>query len=168
MKKFDLESYEHIEKLVEQCQQGDNDAAMELLDLFKSYLGKYFLLIKEGIINFDDRDTRNFLNLFISNKSTREALKRSRQSSETRTEAYKAAHSLKSRCKSLDKEDLEQELACAFLVLVHRYKKKGKNKNFAGYLYNAYRYELYRQIDKITKDPVGFSSEFNIDRKSVV
>lgn len=162
MKKFDSESYEHVENLVEQYQQGNSEVALELLDLFKGYLGKYFLLIKEGMINFDDRDTRNFLNLFISDKQTRTALKRSRQSSEVRTEAHKAAHSLQSRCKCLDKDDLEQEIACAFLTLVNRYEKKGKNKNFAGYLYNSYRYELYRQIEKITKDPVGFASEYNI------
>jgi RNA polymerase sigma factor (sigma-70 family) len=154
------EWYDHIDSLVFEYQNGNSNAAEELVDIFKAYLNKYFTLIRDAKLNLGDRDSRRFIMLLIANPETRRRLIGHRQQSRIRAEAFRAASLLQWGCKIISDDDLQQELVIALLILAKRYKKRGK-KNFAGYLYNAYRFEIYRRIMDFMRDPVAFSNRFN-------
>ena len=159
---YSPEWYEYVEEVVNKYQEGEQEAGLELIKMFKGYTSKYFLIFREGKINLEDKDSRKFISLFISDRQVREGLKKARQSTAIRAEAHKAAGMIKSNCRSISDEDLEQELVEALLTLAKRYKKKGTKKNFAGYVYNAYRFQVYRQLMKTIKDPLSFASSLTL------
>jgi RNA polymerase sigma factor (sigma-70 family) len=159
---FSPERYEYIEDLVNRYQQGEKEAGLELIEVFRAFTSKYYLMFREGRVNLDDKDTRKFMMLFIPDISIRNSLKKSRHSAATKSEAFKAAAIIRSNCNSISDEDLEQELIEALLTLAKRYRKKGTKKNFAGYLYNSFRFQIYRQLMKTIKDPLSFASALNI------
>lgn len=156
------EWYEYIDSLIFRFQGGEKDVGVELIEIFGAYLGKYLRLIKSAILDLDDRDSRRFISLYISDPETRKALRLHKQYAEIQAEAYKAARRLKGVCDSIPEEDIQQELIASLFTLANRYKKRGTKKNFAGYLYNAYRFEIHRRLNNLTKDPVSFSHSINI------
>ncbi len=153
--------YERIDELVRLYQEGNKDAAEELITGFEPYLNKYVSLLKYDVVDIRNRDTRGFLSLFVNEKGVRASLARNKLPKK----AYKAVHDvaamLNKTCEGIDEEDLRQELVVVLLTLAKRFKKKGK-KNFCGYVYNTFRYEIARRIMDITRDPLVFSMGSNI------
>lgn len=149
---------DHIDELVHQFQQGDWASGEELLRLFgghpdfpspKAFIGKYFSLIRYGKINFDDRDTRRFIALYIKNPETRKKLIPFYQYREVKAEAIKELEENVIKPLSIiSDEDLLQDLRLLLLMLAKRFRKKRRKVNFAGYLYNSYRYALKNYLDK--------------------
>ncbi len=154
--------YEHIDNLVKLYQGGNKDAAEELIVGFEPYLNKYIGLLKYDAVDIRNRDTRSFLSLFVNDKAIRISLARSKFPKQ----AYKAVHDvaamLNKTCEGIDEEDLRQELIVVLLTLAKRFKKQGKKKNFCGYVYNTFRYEIARRIMDITRDPLVFRIHSNI------
>lgn len=156
------ENYQRIENLVEQFQNGDKDAARELLTAFDPYFKKYIKLIKEGFVNLSDKDTRKFIRLFTSDQEARVKLLKAKHSSRTRNKAFSAGNIVSNLCRDIPLDDIRQELNAILLTLAKRYKKKGTKTNFCGYLYNVFRYELFRRINEITSDPLVYNSSSNL------
>lgn len=156
------EWYEYIDSLIFRFQEGEKNIGIELIEIFRAYLNKYLKIIKSANLDLDDRDSRRFISLYISDPEVRKALRYHKQYADVQAEAYKAARRLKGICDSIPEEDIEQELIASLFTLANRYKKKGTKKNFAGYLYNAYRFEIYRRINELTKDPVSFGHLINL------
>lgn len=153
--------YDFIEDLVRKFQEGDGDAGGRLIQAFKPYMSKYIKILCSGLLDLNDLDSRKFISLFIADAAVRRDLARALQPTHVRSEAYKSATLLARLCQPMDKEDIEQELALVLLILAKRYKKKGK-KNFCGYVYNSYRYELQRRLADMTKDPIVYRADTNI------
>lgn len=154
--------YKSIDELVLRYQNGDEKAGEELISLFYPYLLKYFKLLTEGTLDLSDKDSRKFICLFIDDAEVRKKLKRVYQPAEVRHQAYLTATMLSKNCKGINPDDLMQELTFILLRIAKRYKKKKKRVNFCGYLYNAFRYELFRTISKIIANPLVLFSESNI------
>ncbi len=154
--------YEKIDNLVKLYQNGDKDAAEELVMGFEPYLSKYVNLLKYDVVDIMNRDTRGFLSVFINDRGVRTSLSRNKLPKH----AYKAIHDvaamLNKTCIGISEEDLHQELIVILLTLAKRFKKRGKKKNFCGYVYNTFRYELARRIMDMTRDPIAFRADLNI------
>lgn len=136
-------------------------AAEIIIESFQPYINKYKRLILHGRIDFKDKDTRKFVALLMPDKSTRVALKRNRVSGGTRSRAHQKVNLLKKSCSTFDSEDIEQELKFVLLKLAGRYKKKKKTNTFAGYIYHVFKYELFRALQGMTKDPLVFGDGSN-------
>jgi DNA-directed RNA polymerase specialized sigma24 family protein len=156
------EWYDHIDDLVIEFQEGNNECGHEIIEALNPYLVKFARIMQEGFINLKDKDTRKFISLFIADKETRKKLARYYQSTEVRYEAYKAASLIAQACSCMTQEDVDQELKTILLTLARRWKKTDNRRNFCGYVYNSFRYELYRSLSEITKNPLTYRSVDNI------
>jgi hypothetical protein len=156
--------YRYIDELVIRYQdnEGREEAATELLEAFKPYLTKYFRIIRSGILNLKDIDTRKFISLFIADGRIRRALCRKRLSGDVKNAAFSAAHLICSSFELTSSEDIQQQLSCILLVLANRYLQKRKRLTFAGYVFNAFRFELYRTVEVHTTDPLTYASSLII------
>lgn len=149
---FPVEWYEKIDEMVLKFQNGDKNAAEEILVAFKPYLNKFFNIIREGKINIKDKDSRLFMLHFMPYEETiYKSMRKQSPSYVAKVEAKRCLDGLKFQCRYLTDEDLNQELITSMLVLAKRYKKT--NRNFAAYIYNAFRHEIARRIKAIMKDP---------------
>jgi DNA-directed RNA polymerase specialized sigma24 family protein len=160
MNEEQLAEMERIDQVVFAYQAGDRKAGEEILSLFgchpgqkdfESYIGKYYKLLKFGKINFNDRDTRHFIRLFMSDVEARKAMIPWYQYAPTTKAARKSIQTVSNMLRTMENDDFEQDLRVLLLQQAKRYKKMSKKIFFTGYLYNSYRYELKRHIEKLTK-----------------
>ena len=143
-------------ELVFKAQSGDGDSTLLLLKEFgyradgdwELFLGKYFNLLWYGKANLKDKDTRRFLQLYISNKDIREKLVYHYQDYVGQLAGQQAADYLQEKVSCVAKEDLKQALVELFLESVMKYKQTSNKIDFAGYLYNSYRYKVYHYLKK--------------------
>jgi DNA-directed RNA polymerase specialized sigma24 family protein len=131
------------------------DAAAELLKRFSPLFKKYLLLLKNGQIDFDDREMKMFVCSFIEEPRLQQALKRAKQKAEYRSDIYKRFNFIKETYGSISDDEIIGDLQTIFLTIAKRYKQMGKS--FCGYLYNSYRHEVSRHIKKFIKNPLNIS-----------
>jgi DNA-directed RNA polymerase specialized sigma24 family protein len=131
------------------------DAAAELLKRFSPLFKKYLLLLKNGQIDFNDREMKLFVCSFIEDPRLQGALKRSKQKADYRADIYKRFNFIKETYGSIQDDEILMDLQTIFLTIARRYKQMGKS--FCGYLYNSYRHEVSRHIKKFTKNPINIS-----------
>jgi RNA polymerase sigma factor (sigma-70 family) len=153
--------YERIDQLVFDYQKGDTSAGEELLELFDPYIKKYWKIIKDGMVNLSDKDTKRFISLFMKDEENRRLTKKRYHSGETKSAIDLTASRLSATCRSIPAEDMMQELITIFLLIAKRYKKRRGKANFCGYLYNVYKYEVYRRIVSMTSDPLVHRIDLN-------
>ncbi len=158
-----IPNYQLIDSLVANYQNGSKDSASELIDMFSPYINKYIKMLKENIIDLNNKDSRFFILLFVSDAKLRKQLHRSKQPSEARKAAYDALSFINKTCTLLTEEDITQELIMILLILAKRYKQSQGKNFFTGYVYNVFRYELFRRVIEITGDPLTFSAVSNLN-----
>jgi RNA polymerase sigma factor (sigma-70 family) len=159
--KFPEERYELIEKLVQMYQQGDKEnAGGQLVALFEPLFNKYIKIIRKGIIDFNDYESRHFLSLFIADPKVRLNLKRKYQSKKTREIAYRTLTLINNAYIQIFDEDLYQELVLSFLNFVSKYKV---DKSFCAYLGSTFPYEVSQIVKKVLKNPIStaYISDFS-------
>lgn len=142
--------------VVTDMQQIESKAcANELLKRFSPLFKKYLMLLKNGQIDFDDREMKAFVCSFIEDPRLQRALSRDKQKAEYRNDIYKRFNFIKETYGNLSDEEILMDLQLIFLTIAKRYKQMGKS--FCGYLYNAYRHEVSRHIKKFIKNPLNIS-----------
>jgi len=152
------EEYLIIEDLVKDFQQGNRETGEKIIEHFFPFTLKYMQLIKYGIMNYHDKDIRFFIAMFVADPFIRTMIRYGkRKPADGEVAAYNTVNVIKETCKSLEECDLTQEMALIILIMATRYRPKGKS-NFCGYMYNVFKYELYRKLVKITKDPITYST----------
>lgn len=146
-----------IDEIIVRYQEGDEAAGEEILRMYgghpnqngmSHYLGKYFKMLRYGKLDFKDKDSRLFMNLFIEDASIREQLRQSYQYKLTKEIALRKLGGIVQSLQHISDEDLEQDLRFLFLKKVIKYKKM--NRNFKAYIANTYRYAVENYIQKIT------------------
>jgi len=155
-------NYSLIDELVMKYQSGSEEAAEELIRQLAPYMLKFFKIIRLGIIDLSDKDSRKFISLFIDDHKIRSKLKAAYQPAEARKEAYQAAQTIQILCTDIPSEDIIHELIVILLTLARRFTKKRSKVNFCGYLCNAYRFELARRIKAMTTDPLSYRADLNL------
>ena len=150
---FSEERYEQIENLVKRYQGGEcEEAGNQLIEMFAPLFNKYIKIIKKGVLDFSDYESRHFISLFIADQKVRAGLKRHFQSKKTREVAYKALYIINSAHNQIFEEDLYHDFIVIFLKSVHKYKV---DKGFCAYIAASFPYEVSRLVKKVLQNPIS-------------
>lgn len=154
-----------IDNLIEVYQKSSNEgfcgnkedgdrAATLLLEKFRPVFKKYIALLKTGQINFSDSEQKQFVALFMDEKHLRKSLasKNPIDYSTRQVIIYKFGF-IKETYGQLDEDEILTDLYVIFFILARRYKKT--NRSFCCYLYNAFKYEMFRHIKSFTNNPAN-------------
>ncbi len=130
------------------------DAALELLHRFYPYFYKYIILIKSSRINYADNDLRFFIYSFISEQDLKMKLKnKQRLSIEDRSRILDNFQFIRKTYGSKPAEEILIDINVLFLGMCKKYKSMGRN--FCGYLYNVFKYEMLRFVSDYIKEPMS-------------
>lgn len=147
-----------IDLLVFSHQAGNEQALLELLTMFggdpekkkmNGFLGKYYKLFRKGTINFKNKESRRFVNLFIADPGVRKGMQKSRQSKHVRDEANKSMRKVSTSLRFMDDEEIKNELIALFINKCNRYTYTGRS--FRAYLSNSYFFDAYRFVNNLQK-----------------
>lgn len=153
--------YEYIDQLVFQYQQGEEGAGLEIIQRFgynpetkelSKFINKYFSLLRFGVINFQDRDTRQFIRLFISDPQISKALIPYYQYADTKKYSRKTVQMINNRMSHLEDDEIIYDLCSLLLIQAKKYQKQGTKKNFCGYIYNSFRYKVHDHYKYLFRD----------------
>ena len=149
----------------EDCSEEDKrkseEAIVILINKFTPLFNKYMRLLKRNEIEFKDLETRYFMRMFLS-RDTLNLLKK--------CNSYRIPNAVKQQCKDEFKfvvqtygvqsdEDVMADLQHAFMRCAYKYRQTGRN--FCGYIYNVYRYEVGRIISAFIKNPINIEYRYN-------
>lgn len=129
------------------------DCGYELITKFSPLFKKYIQLLKYTNIDWTDRETKEFIALFIDNYELKKALYRKKINASNRAEVYVKFNFVIETYGKISEEDMEADLNMCLLILAKRYKIVGKN--FCGYVYNAFRHEVARHIKRFIGNPLN-------------
>lgn len=159
------EEWREIEELVisfqkqflEDCTEEEKVYAKKcgyvLIDKFAPLFKKYIQLLKYTNVDWTDRETKEFISLFIDNYELKKALYRKKINSSNRAEIYVKFNFVIETYGQVLEEDMIADLNMCLLILAKRYKVVGKN--FCGYVYNAFRHEVARHIKRFIGNPLN-------------
>lgn len=129
-------------------------ATQILIAKFYPLFKKYLTIIKNGQINFDNYEQRMFIILFMDNVSLKRALyKRAPISREYKQIILQKFNFIKETYGHLEEEEIMTDLYMLFLNLAKRYKPMARS--FCCYVYNTFKYEVYRHIQAFTRNPLN-------------
>ena len=160
-----LEEWNAIEDLVmtykrqfePDCSASDKlaakNAAAEIMKTFEPLFTKYTLIIKTGHIDFDDKESKRFVRLFIGDARLKNALKGENVSHSHRYEIKQKFNFVRETYGSQDENIIRSDLQLLMLILAKRYRQMGYN--FCAYVYNAYSFEVSRHIYKFISNPAN-------------
>ena len=95
-----------------------------------------------------------FIVLFMDSKILKSALyKKAPISKEYKQLIFQKFNFIKETYGHLDEEEITTDLYILFLTLAKRYKKM--QRSFCCYVFNTFRYEVYRHIQKFTRNPLN-------------
>lgn len=158
------EEWEEIEALVlnfqkqftEECTEMEKKYAQEcgniLVAKFSPLFKKYIQMFKYANVDWTDRESKEFIALFIDSYELKKALFRKKINAANRAEIYAKFNFIIETYGKTDEEDIIADLSMCLLILAKRYKNVGKN--FCAYVYNAFRHEVARHIKKQVKNPL--------------
>ena len=129
------------------------DCGYELITKFSPLFKKYIQLLKYTNVDWTDRETKEFIALFIDNYELKKALYRKKINASNRAEVYVKFNFVIETYGKISEEDMEADLNMCLLILAKRYKVVGKN--FCGYVYNAFRHEVARHIKRFIGNPLN-------------
>lgn len=153
--------YIHIDQLVLSYQQGDEEAGQKLLQLFgysaspstlSNLFKLYYDLLRFGVINFRNKNTRRFLMLFIQDEAVRKAMIPFYQYSHTKREVRKITQRINDKMQFVTDEEMIQDFSYILLLLAKRFEKRSEKVYFCGYINKAFRYELFHHYRPLFKD----------------
>lgn len=126
-------------------------ASIELLERFYPLFKKYLTLLTTGQINFNNKEQKFFVYLFIEEPNLKAALTSNKEiDRHTKQIIFQKFNFIKETYGHLSEEEIMTDLHYLFFILAKRYKKK--DRSFCCYVYNVMRYEVARYIQKFTRD----------------
>lgn len=129
-------------------------AGMMLLEKFSPLFKKYINLLKTGEINFENTEMRLFLALFIDDIKLRKALYSQKYlDRESKNLISQKFNFVVETYGQLDYTEIQADLYVIFFVLAKRYRKT--TRSFCCYVYNTIRYEVFRLVQKYTRNPAN-------------
>ena len=126
-----------------------------LLAKFSPLFWKYIQVIKHLIIDWTDKETKEFIALFVDDYELKKALYRKKINAENRANAYNKFNFVTKTYGANNEEDIISDLSMCLLILAKRYKNVGKN--FCAYVHNVFKHEVGRHIKKWIKDPLSIN-----------
>lgn len=129
------------------------NASERIIEKFSPLFAKYISILKYGVIDFEDLETKLFVSSFIDDIGLRRSLNRKKQSATVRNNVYNKFNFIKETYGNSNKEEILYDLQFLLLILAKRYKPMGKS--FCAYVYNTYRHEVSRHIKNFIKNPLN-------------
>ena len=131
-----------------------DQAATRLIEKFYPLFKKYLTIIKTGQINFNNYEQRMFIVLFMDNIALKRALyKKAPISKEYKQIIFQKFNFIKETYGHTEEDEIMTDLYVLFLNLAKRYKPMARS--FCCYVYNAFKYEVYRHIQAFTRNPLN-------------
>jgi len=145
---------QYKEDATEEDKVAAESAATILLEKFYPLFKKYLTVIKTGQINFDNAEQKLFVLLFMDAPELKRALySKEKIDRNTKSIIFQKFNFIKETYGHNDDEEILTDLYMHFFVLAKRYKKM--QRSFCCYVYNAFRYEVFRHIQKFTRNPAN-------------
>lgn len=140
-KKYSLKEIDEIVLVYKSGGSKEKRESLELLlDIFKPYFLKYVKLTKGGDDNqYQNREAKEFLRLFISTKGT------------DRKSFSEVKRDIAKTLESYEHEDIYQEFVMIFISLLNKYKIIPE-VNFMRYITRYFRWHLRNYIVRVSKD----------------
>jgi len=149
---------ETIDLLVERYQQGEQDSALELVNQFSSLINKFVKFLKGGEVDFENSAVSKFISLVIEDADLRKKLMQNTLSEYEKQKIRKIVSFISFCMRTVEKEDIKQELIAIFLKMARRYKPKGRS--FTTYLSSSFHYEVYRFVMRYVPNPLSYADTF--------
>lgn len=127
-----------------------DDAGYELIKRFYPLVRKYMIMIKTGELSFRNVESKMFVATFIDDRELQRYMGRKYMPRNMKEKALEKFAFVKHTYGSQSDDDILSDLHMCLLILARRYKQTGRN--FCGYVYQVYRYEVSRHIKKYIKD----------------
>lgn len=129
-------------------------AATELLKVFTPFFHKYLTIITTGDIKWNNPEQRLFVSMFMETKELRYALYgKNKVDKDLKQIISQRFNFIKETYGHYDEDEIMTDLHYLFFIMAQRYKKT--NRSFCCYLYNAYRFEVFRHIQKLLRNPLN-------------
>jgi hypothetical protein len=153
-------SEDEIQDLISKAKSGDSRSQMELLRIFEPFLNKYVALLHYGKYKLSDYDVRQFINLFVPDKTVGFYLKRNKLNSVGASKVQETVQGIRYMVERYgDEEDTRQTVNLAFLQCLMNYKrtesKAGGYVPFSGYIYSYFYFILSKHVKTFLIDQLG-------------
>lgn len=153
-------SEDEIQSLITKAKTGDSRSQMELLKIFEPFLNKYVALLHYGKYKLSDYDVRQFINLFVPDKTVGFYLKRNKLNSVGAAKVQETVQGIRYMVERYgDEEDTRQTVNLAFLQCLMNYKrtesKAGGYVPFSGYIYSYFYFILSKHVKTFLIDQLG-------------
>ena len=135
-------------------QRRAEEASTWLINKFYPLFKKYLTILKNGQVNFSNYEQRLFIVLFMDSATLKRALYKKAPIPETYEQLiYQKFNFIRETYGRLDEDEIITDLYILFLNLAKRYKPMARS--FCCYVYNAFKYEVYRHIQSFTRNPLN-------------
>ncbi len=153
-------SEDEIQGLISKAKAGDGFSQIELLRIFEPFLNKYVNLLHYGRYKLSDYDIRQFINLFVPDKTVGFYLKRNKLNSTGAAKVQETMQGIRYMVERYgDEEDTRQTVNLAFLQCLMNYKrtesKAGGYVPFSGYIYSYFYFILSKHVKVFLIDQLG-------------
>jgi hypothetical protein len=129
-------------------------ATQALIKKFYPLFKKYLTILKNGQINFNNYEQRLFIVLFMDSVSLKRALyKKAPISKEYKQIIFQKFNFIRETYGYLEEDEILTDLYVLFLNLAKRYKPMARS--FCCYVFNTFKYEVYRHIQAFTRNPLN-------------
>ena len=81
---------DEMQALIQRSKAGEEDASLELLNVFSNFLTKYVTMLHVGKYSINDYDIRRFISLFIKDAYVRFALMKNKLNSDQAKVVFEA------------------------------------------------------------------------------
>lgn len=158
MKNYKRLDYKVMEQLTADYQNGNQDAAIQLVDAFRGYMMKFQQIVCGGPINLKDPSIRMFLGLFLP-RGTTIAVQHNYIANSSR-DFHNTASLIREIFSPYDQEEIEQELVCTLLYMAKRHQFNLEFPKFHMYVKKAYHFYFFRQL-KALAPSIAVAMEFD-------
>lgn len=156
-KQFGQAEYKLVHELVYKYQDGDEEAAQELIKNFSKFFTKYISLVKFGKYDLSHFSTRSFIKLFVENPKERKLINPYFKNKLTGRQVVGDTVSMIVKLfENSSQEDILQDLKIIFLIMCQKY--KDTKPSFHAYINKNFHFYAYRYFEKMTRDPINRSS----------
>lgn len=149
---------DEIQAVIARAQKGSQKDQEFLFQIFNNFLEKYVNMLSTGYYDLRDYDIKQFVYLFIGDKTLRVKLRNDQFNFKAYKEVTNIIKGIVYMVKRYnDEDDVRQTVQLTFLQCVLHYKRRGEIP-FSGYLYRYFFYSLKKNVDNLLIDQNGLNS----------
>lgn len=146
---------EEVQSLVSAYQNGDEQAAAQLLQIFGNFINKYVSVLYNGNMMLNNNDVRQFLKLFVNDKALKQKLGKNRLSYADKNQLAEILSGLQYMILRYNtEEDVRQTVELTFLECAIRYERRGEVP-FSGFIYRYFLFLMKKNVVNVLVSQLG-------------